>query len=309
MKLKHQWNDGQAKILTAAKRQLRRKRFFMAKESVVAVQTVLFRRGIPFYDAWSEMTDDMGGKSYFSREFWHTVFIQACSGVLTDTADFSDLVKNVPEYFNEKFKNLPALKNPERLPERLPDKELYAAAQNGDLPKIMMLYDMSFNPGQKMKNVYHLLLNQKSYDCALQLHERYGGLDKIQEEILKQHFFQPGEKKGNFNNFFCRIYKKEKDFLLRKSFDYGVLDQTLIPLLESGLSPEILLIDSSIDSVKIQVPLWKFMHFADEIAEQLKRHFPWSDLCYNSSDSRRFMRSLMTSAEKFSEWERKNLHD
>ena len=57
-----------------------------------------------FYDAWSEMTDDMGEKSHFSGEFWHTVFIQACSGVLTDAADFSDLVKNVPEYFNEKFK-------------------------------------------------------------------------------------------------------------------------------------------------------------------------------------------------------------
>ena len=153
MELKHQWNEQQQKIIIAAKKQLERKSFEISLDVAVAVQIALERKNIPFYKGWDDITEDLAGSGSFSDPYWYIVFLQCCASVLTENMCLQKKLRRLPTALNDFLQDLPHLPEAQHLPERLPDKQLMRAAEIGDLPQIIMRYDMIQNKGQKLKNI------------------------------------------------------------------------------------------------------------------------------------------------------------
>ena len=327
MELKYQWNEQQHKIIIAAKKQLERKSFEISFDVVVAVQIALERKNIPFYKGWDDLTEDLAGRGFFSdpywyiafckgwdditedladRDFfsnpyWYIVFCQCCASVLAENMCLQKKLRRLPTEINDFLQDLPHLPEPQHLPERLPDNQLMRAAEIGDLPQIIMRYDMIQNQGQKLKNIYHILLNKRLYDQALVLHERYGGLDKIDPEILQEHFFlqaNDSEQKQLFNKFFClEILQKTPDIWV-DAHSYCILDKILEIVFECGVVPEGTVIKTSF----ARLPLREFLLLINELEENLEGFFPWKNVCCKMKN---YMKSVLASARIYSEWDKK----
>jgi hypothetical protein len=302
MELKHSWNEQQHKIIIAAQKQLERKSFEISLDVAVAVQIALERKNIPFYKGWEDITADLAGSGSFSDPYWYIVFLQCCTSVWAENMCLQKKLRQIPTAINDFLQDLPYLPEPQHLPERLSDKQLMHATEIGDIPQIIMLYDMMQNKGKKLKNIYHILLNKRSYDQALVLHERYGGLDKIDPEILQDHFFlkaDDSEKKQSFNKFFClEILPKAPDFWVR-AHSYCILDKILETVLECGVVPE----GTVIKTPLARLPLREFLLLINELKENLERFFPWKNVC---CEMKSYMKSVLASAQIYSEWDKKN---
>ena len=302
MHLKHQRNEEQPKIITEAKIQMERKTFETDLDMISVIQIVLNRRDIPFYEVWRDISSDLKRDSWRDEPFWYSVLLQAGNSVLLrNKANIQQLLRTFPQLIVETLEDLSGL-DIDRLPVRLPDKNLLLAANAGDLPRIIMLYDMSLNPGQKMKNIYHSLLNQKKYDCALQLHERYGGLDGIDKVVMTEHFLHSGtsDEKKRFDRFFCLNYIKNTPEVWYEASYYGVIDRVMQNVLDNGIAP---------DKLKVKVghmefSLKEYLHFLDEMKIQILKYDPWKDVDPWGSEFKRFMKSSLKAAEIFVAWEK-----
>ena len=131
-----------------------------------------------------------------------------------------------------------------------------------------MLYDMAQNPGQKMKNIYHALLNNGYYEQAIFLHERYGGLEQINREILKEHFFFTKKNSGElnpFDKFFCLNILPHLPNIWLEAHSFSILDSVLKTVLEHGGIPngEVMRTATAI------LHLRDFLLLVDELEEDL----------------------------------------
>ena len=63
------------------------------------------------------------------------------------------------------------------LPERLQDKSMLEAIKSNDPARLIFLYDSSPSKGEKLKNIYNILLNNQNYNMVMTLHQRFGGLE------------------------------------------------------------------------------------------------------------------------------------
>ena len=299
MELKHSWNDLHSKIILAAKTQLRRKSFKTGFTMVSAVQRVQERKNIPFYESWRDISEDLEKGRY---NFWYIVFLQCCAAVLTDKKGMNR-VRMVPWSVHCFLENLRDISVPRPLPVRLPDKQLQKAAENGDLPQIIMLYDMAANPGQKLKNTYHALLNRKLYRHAIVLHERYGGLDQISNEILAAHFLyceNESDEKDAFNKFFCLNFMQKFSTLWSAASHGFVLDKILKTVLECGIVPE----GSVVETGTANFSLTEFLLLVDELSEELQSCYPWDSAIFIDMNMKKYMRMILRAAEMYSAWKK-----
>lgn len=315
MKLKHEWTPQQEKIILAAKKQLKREPFEIQLDITVAVQTVLERKNIPFYEAWDDITADLKGNHCFSEPYWYIIFLQCCVSVLTKQKNLQQQLSVIPEAINDFLEHLPHLKTPTFLPERLPDKQLASAAENGDLPQIIMLYDMAQNPGQKMKNIYHILLNKGHYEQAIFLHERYGGLDQIDHHILQEHFLFIKNchcEKKFFDKFFWQnIFPKCPD-IWSVAHSYCILDKVLETAFEYEVIPGGTVLKRNYRKshyspvIYYKLPLITFLHLVDELKEELEICDPWKISYYSIA---KYMKSILEAARIYSAWENERKDD
>lgn len=297
----------------------RKKSFKLDTEAFFGAQWVLRRRGVPFYEAWDEITSDM--ENYYGNNFLHLVFYQGIASVLSGPAEtwcslqndhrfFSDLkstynsllldtleqngcTKNELEHFNYLFNESGTVL---RLPVRLPDKMILQAAQEGNFSKLVLLYDMAANKGEKLKNIYHSLLNDGYFELAMKLHERYGGLEKISRHALEFSFLSAKgeENKSLFRKFCCEILDKNDPYFWCKCCQCRVLDKVLLPALESGFSPDGLVINTS----KRKVPLRKLLYLMNELEDSFPNGFP-------GDRNKRYWENIVSAAQQFSHWEMK----
>jgi hypothetical protein len=191
------------------------------------------------------------------------------------------------------------------------DKQLVSAAMLGNLPQIIMLYDMAQNPGQKMKNIYHILLNNQLYEQVIFLHERYGGLEQVNHRILQEHFFF-SKKYGKkfFDKFFCQNILPQLPYIWHEAQNYCTLDKILTTALEYKVIPKgtIYEIDITVDCIRNQfkLPLITFLHLVDELKEELKALAPWEVSNYKMVD---YMNSILEAARIYSDWENEQKED
>ena len=81
--------------------------------------------------------------------------------------------------------------------------------------KIIVLYDLARNPGEKMKNIFNMLLNRRDYAALMVLEKQYGLLEQIDRKVLWAHIISPAYDPGK---------KEFDDHLIRKGFK---IDQEL----------------------------------------------------------------------------------
>lgn len=311
--LKHEWTPQQEKIILAAKKQLKRKPFKIPFDITAAVLTVLERKNIPFYEGWDDITADLKGDNCFYEPYWYIVFLQCCVSVLTKQKNLQQQLHLIPAAINDFLNYLPSLEKPAFLPERLPDKQLASAAENGDLPQIIMLYDMAQNPGQKMKNIYHILLNKGHYEQAIFLHERYGGLDQIDHHILQEHFlFIKGChcEKNFFDKFFWQNIFPQRPHIWADAHSYCILDKVLKTALECEVIPGGTVLKRNYrkyhysPEINFELPLITFLHLVDELKEELEVCDPWQ-----VRNMTKYMNSILEAARIYSAWENERKDD
>ena len=321
MTLKYEWNPWQEQIILAAKKQLFRKPFRIEPEVFFASELLLERRGMNFFEAWDEIDEKLSCGHW--REFGFMVFCDTISRVLGSKtagsvsealADFTfvdsldsfmessgsyrimlleQLSKNgYPEEEIKFFKDLFLCYDSNwHLPVRLYDKTLKQAVQNADLPAIIMFYDMLADPGEKLKYIYHALLNNEKYDSFLFLLERYGKIESLNPRALEYHFLRSSrsEEKRNFDHFYCTGFGKFDPLFWSKAVAGGRLDAVILTALECGVDPDWYIIDQR----GYKISLRDFMHFLDEVADGFLKYLD------QSSKSCRFWRSMLRAAEIF----------
>jgi hypothetical protein len=86
MELKHEWNELQTDIISALIKVIRGRRFEISCCTVFAIQNILQKRQVEFYDAWEEI-NALYAERYNSTYFWKIALCLAAGGVLYKPAD------------------------------------------------------------------------------------------------------------------------------------------------------------------------------------------------------------------------------
>lgn len=329
--LKYQWSPQQEKFIIAMKKQLEKRSFRIQPEVFFASLVLLRKRGLTLYEAWDEIDEELSDR--YGKQFWFLIFCNTISCVFGQKTEisFSDqlkdfnFVESLNSYYQGESYNIMLLeqlkergyteneikylddrlfhaKPPHILPVRLQDKALKKAVTDADLSKIIMLYDMQSNPGEKLKYIYHALLNDFQYDIFLFLLERYGKAECLTAKFLELHFlwFGTSEEKMRFNHFYCSYFGKNDPDLWCKAVAFGVLDSVISVALECGADPEWYVFCQK----EYKISLRDFMHFIEEAAGELEKRFStWNEQFREC----RYWLSILRAAKIFSQWERSHL--
>lgn len=267
MELKHQWSEYQANIINALIRVIKGRRFGISYTTVFAVQNILQKRQVEFYDAWGEINALYAEESHSTSEpFWKLALCQGAGGVLYKPSDTYSGKKEQFRFFRSVFFSYRCLPDMKALPVRIPDRELFNNAVAGNLSNTILLYDMAATKGAKLKNIYHAMLNNHEYEKVMFLHERYGGLEEIDRETLEYHFLFGENKSGKkeFNRFFSENFINDSSDIWRKIYSAGTLDKQIRFMLDIGINPDFPVIENC---CKEKVSLRQLLYFVDEISE------------------------------------------
>lgn len=293
MELKHEWNELQTDIISALIKVIRGRRFEISCFTVFAIQNILQKRQVEFYDAWGEI-NALYAERYNSTYFWKIALCQAAGGVLYKPADTYSGKKEQYDFFKDVFFSYRCLPDMKPLPVRIPDSELFENATSGNLAKTILLYDMAATQGAKLKNIYHAMLNHYEYEKVMFLNERYGGLEQIDRNALEYHFLfgKCDAGKEQFNRFFSDNFGKENSKVWNRMCNAGILDKQIKCMLDIGIDPDASAFDYYYGHI---ISLRKLLYFVDEIREAYQ---------YLKVDTEFEM--FCKAAEIFVEWEKNN---
>ena len=292
MKIRHEWSELHGNIINALIRVLQAKKFEISPNTVFAVQSILQKRGVSFFDAWDDISA-LYRETSWSYPFWQIALCQGASAVFYKMSNSYSENKDEFDFFKKRFfghRHTPELPH---FVVRIPDKELLENAEKGDLPKTLLLYDMAFNKGAKLKNIYHAMLNKQEYEKVMFLHDRYGGLDTIDNNALANLFLlgEESEQKELFNRFYCETFGKKDSCIWQKMCNYGILDKKIKAALENGIHPEL----PAIAEGRFKVSLRQLLYFVDEIRQ------PYQDIGIESNSD-----MFCNAAGIFIKWEKDN---
>ena len=327
--MKYQWSPSQEKFIIAMKKQFEKKSFWIEPEVFFASLVLLRNRGLTLYEAWDEINEELSDG--YGRQFSFLILCNTISCIFGQKTEvsFSDYLKdfNFISSLNSYYQGIESYnkmlleqlkergyttdeikyledqlfhaKPPHILPVRLQDKALKKAITDADLPKIIMLYDMQSNPGEKLKYIYHAFLNNFQYDSFLLLLERYGKVECLTAKFLEHHFLWVGtsEAKMRFNHFYCSYFGKNDPDLWRKAAAFGILDAVISIALECGADPEWYVICQK----EYKISLRDFMHFIEEVAGELEKYLSTCDKQFRGY---KYWLSILRAAKIFSQWER-----
>ena len=277
--LKHQWNSRQRHILLYFKAFCRRG----VPDFHISMDDMLFMQ----HRMAGEMKE-LGGRSefytfwkYFGRSGFSgyletsetnllkNVFIQTALGVLTTMPVLEQQFKSdLYSCGNALFARRYPCSDINALKITLRDTKILDLALNKDVAQVKLMYDLSRNRACKLKNVYHILLNHKEYDTVMQINGLCGQLEKIDYNVLENHFYEPSNDAGKskFNDFFMEHFPVHEDFYFWQRHRYhDNLSAILLPALERGLSPRKVLLPVGSGNVDLHT----FLAFIDELKEIL----------------------------------------
>ncbi|MBO5792160.1 MAG: hypothetical protein J6S54_06755 [Lentisphaeria bacterium] len=158
-------------------------------------------RSLPFLPGFLGNSSTLHWEGYFNH-WWITAFAQGATEVLAgadplEKKNFHNYDAVYDFFFSDSAERSIAVRIP-RLPERLKEKNLLAAIAAKDVAKIIVLYDLELEQGEKLRNIFNILLNRKAYSILMTLQQMYGGLEQIDRSCLMAHFLNdssdPGKK-------------------------------------------------------------------------------------------------------------------
>ena len=204
-------------------------------------------------------------------------------------------------FFREK-KKAPDLPH---LPERLQDKALWEAIRQKDPAKIILLYGFAATKGERLKNMYHILLNAREYSMVMALHREFGGLDVIDRDVLLYHLvYAENTLPEDFTSYVKQLDHGKEFFLWRSASVYEVFPQVMLNGLAAGVSPrEAIWKRSRSECVSLQ--MWA--RFLDELKAPLKtslEHIRGCDRYDTYSSAVERMTYSLTAAQAFVKWEK-----
>ena len=321
MTLIHQWDPQQTQIILALKE-------LLPRVSGKAVKTSLFCDMLSFLDdryrrrkenlspgeLWTKcLQAEWPENRIFFRPFSQCAplpFHLLCQGTAavfygTDVRGKynSDAVKGLYElfFFREK-KEAPELPH---LPERLQDKALWEAIRRKDAAKIIFLYGCAAKKGEKLKNMYHILLNAREYNIVMALHREFGGLDVIDSSDLLYHVVcAENELPEDFTAYVKQLDHGKEFFLWRSASYYDVFPQIMLNGLAAGVSPQEAIWKRNRDEC-ISLQMWAW--FLDELDQPLKECLDNIRDCdrYNTyGRAVERMKYSLAAAQAFVKWEK-----
>jgi hypothetical protein len=297
--MKHQWHEEALPVILTLKEQLSAKTvnietdlelYLVFQKHICSVRKEYGDKRA-FYQIWQE-TPAAFRKKWIGTEFWQIWLCQAAASVLQKKDPLTREGKKVFEFLMEWFFRKPVQVALPSFPVRLPDKNLYTAASSGDLAKIIFLYDSAVTPGQKMKNICHLLLNIKDYQTLMQLQDIYGCLDQFDMELLLPHLYFPVQTtagKEKFDYYCFRRNSGDENFSWEKLLRIGCLHTGIRPALKAGMNPDAPMFSHE----KYTFSLRQLMYFLDECQEEF-------DKMYNLEH----FKKLLTASKVFTTWEK-----
>ena len=298
--MKHQWNEEALPVILTLKEQLTSNTKNIETDLELYLVFQKHTRSVrkeygdkrAFYQIWQE-TPASFRKKWVGTEFWQIWLCQAAAAVLQQKDPLTLEGKKVFDFLMEWFSREPDFVKVPSLPVRLPDKNLYTAACNGDLAKIIFLYDSAVTPGQKMKNICHLLLNAKDYKTLMQLHDIYGCLDQLDMELLLSHQYKAVQTAGKekFDLYCFKRNSGDENFSWEKLLKIGCLHTGIRPALNAGLDPD----SPMFSHEKCTFSLRQLMYFLDECQEEF-------DKMYNLEH----FKKLLTASNVFTTWEKRS---
>ena len=298
--MKHQWNEEALPVILTLKEQLNSNTKNIETDLELYLVFQKHTRSVrkeygdkrAFYQIWQE-TPASFRKKWVGTEFWQIWLCQAAAAVLQQKDPLTLEGKKVFDFLMEWFFREPDFVKVPSLPVRLPDKNLYTAACNGDLAKIIFLYDSAVTPGQKMKNICHLLLNAKDYKTLMQLHDIYGCLDQLDMELLLSHQYKAVQTAGKeeFDLYCFKRNSGDENFSWEKLLKIGCLHTGIRPALNAGLDPD----SPMFSHEKCTFSLRQLMYFLDECQEEF-------DKMYNLEH----FKKLLTASNVFTTWEKRS---
>ena len=204
-------------------------------------------------------------------------------------------------FFREK-KNAPDLPH---LPERLQDKALWEAIRQKDPAKIIVLYGFAATKGERLKNMYHILLNAREYSMVMALHREFGGLDVIDRDVLLYHLvYAENTLPEDFTSYVKQLDHGKEFFLWRSASVYEVFPQIMLNGLAAGVSPQEAIWKRNRDEC-ISLQMWAW--FLDELDQPLKECLDNIRGCdrYNTyGRAVERMKYSLAAAQAFVKWEK-----
>ncbi|MBR2911437.1 MAG: hypothetical protein IKC05_07485 [Lentisphaeria bacterium] len=277
MLFKHEWNDTEQEIISALSKSLRNcvyqkyedffiesaLHFFMAQDKNLSFGS-LWEKVIEKRSIISRVSDGhRGGDKY---ELWRLQFFHALTALQSfQKGVFGKDLKTVSRIIQRNS-------SVDRLPERLQDPCLIHCIEQGECAKIIFYLDTLKKTGERLKNVYNMLLNRGKYSAIVDLYKYFGSVEiffaksffarlkNIQDKLLREEFVK----------CCCGSCKNDPAFW-RELFYAGYLPDFLILCLENGISAERTLFDFGIlDHYGLhEITLQKYLYLLDELSDVL----------------------------------------
>ena len=296
--MKHQWTEETQCVISALKEEL--------ASPCAAVETdlelyLVFQKHIwsvrkeyrdkrAFYQIWGEIPSAFR-KKWGGTAFWQIWLCQAAVAVLQKKEPLTVKSRKDFDFFMEWFFREPDPVKVPYMPVRLPDKNLYTAVCNGDLAKIIFLYDSAVTQGQKMKNICHLLLNKRDYKTLTALHDVYGCLDMFDMEFLQpyQYWAVQSDGKEQFDLYCYRRSGTNEKNCWENQLKIGCLHSGITAALNAGMDPG----KAMFTQDGYDFSLRQLMYFLDECREEF-------DKMYNLVH----FKKLLAASGIFARWEK-----
>ena len=301
MALEYYWNDAERSVIHHLKALFPSPEDQRGIETRLMLDIMLFfqqleKRPRPFFELWEIVqknkyfTDTLGNDSTgvwdgYCSHWWITAFCQGAAAVFSgkdplEKENFPcfDLVFDF--FFSGRGTGTANVKIP-HLPERMKEKRIMTAIAEKAPEKIIVLYDLARNPGEKMKNIFNILLNRRDYTTLMVLEKQYGLLEQIDRKVLWAHIISPVYDPGK---------KEFDDYLSQKGFkiDRELWEQMCLnrpfcsgieTFLKMGADPRWPLLQNELFSVpmeRVWTWLYEFTPLLDwEDMEEQNRPFDW----------------------------------
>lgn len=323
--LKHHWSPAQAKILLALKEELK---LCPAQciETALLYDAMFFYHDLyskkgekkAFFEVWHESCQMLPlKKDYYYRQLETSALLplhlvcQAAAGVFFD-CDFLNqgysrsmaevfYRRNVFPLYSLFNRKITAFSMP-HLPERLQDKGMLEAIKNNDPARLIFLYETVPVKGEKLKNIYNILLNAQNYNMVMTLHQRFGGLELIPADVITAHLVC-SEKHipKSFADYASQLKISEGKSFWERFFLCDNYPRLIRNGLKAGISPDLPLGSFGKNSVSLR----QWICFIDELKEYIAE-LNYERRSYIERKVSGFIPTdlVLKCTESFTEWEK-----
>ena len=181
------------------------------------------------------------------------------------------------------------------------------AIKSNDPARLIFLYDTVPVKGEKLKNIYNILLNNQNYNMVMTLHQRFGGLEQIPADVITVHLVC-SEKHipQSFADYVSQLKSWEGKSFWERFFLCDNYPRLIRNGLKAGISPDLPLGSFGKNSVSLR----QWICFIDELKEYISEVNSLNErrLSYERSKSNFIPTDIVLKCtESFAEWKKEQI--